>query len=159
MFFNLQNSYKGKTLWRKEVSVHRAFWIFINSVKVCKDMTNTFYIWGYYHMITNHTIYVHRGTTSTVYFICKSRTNKTGSISRDTSSPLHFYLCIMVICIILNKMKFILHCSLLDRTMKQSETGINAEHLFRSWQLNVESWPVSSQKVAHHRNIVAYYVL
>ncbi len=49
-------------------------------------MTNISYIWGYYHMITNHTIYIHRETTSTVYFICKSRTNKTGSISRDTRS-------------------------------------------------------------------------
>ncbi len=39
---------------------------------------------GCYDMITNHTIYVHRRTTSNVYFICKSRTNKTGSISRDT---------------------------------------------------------------------------
>ncbi len=47
-------------------------------------MTNTSYIWGYYHTITNHTIYVCRGTTSAVYFIYKSRTNKTGSISRDT---------------------------------------------------------------------------
>ncbi len=27
---------------------------------------------------------LHRGTTCTVYFICKSRTNKTGSISSDT---------------------------------------------------------------------------
>ncbi len=34
-------------------------------------MTNTSYISGYYHTITNHTTYVHRGTTSTVYFICK----------------------------------------------------------------------------------------
>ncbi len=33
-------------------------------------MTNNSYIWGYYHTITNHTIYVRRGTTSTVYFIC-----------------------------------------------------------------------------------------
>ncbi len=41
-------------------------------------MTNTSYIWGCYHTITNHTIYVHSGTTSTVYFICKSRTNKQG---------------------------------------------------------------------------------
>ncbi len=49
-------------------------------------MTYTSYIWGYYNMITNHTIYVRRGTTSIVYFICKSRTNKTGSISRDTRS-------------------------------------------------------------------------
>ncbi len=49
-------------------------------------MTNTSYIWGYYHMITNNTIYICRGMTSTVYFICKSRTNKTGSISRDTRS-------------------------------------------------------------------------
>ncbi len=49
-------------------------------------MINTSYIWGYYHTITNHTTYVRRGTTSTVYFICKSRTNKTGSISRDTRS-------------------------------------------------------------------------
>ncbi len=45
-------------------------------------MTNT----SYYHTITNHTIYVLRGTTFTVYFICKSRTNKTGSISKDTRS-------------------------------------------------------------------------
>ncbi len=49
-------------------------------------MTNTSYICGYYHMITNHTIYVRRGTTSTVYFIFKSRTNKTGLISRDARS-------------------------------------------------------------------------
>ncbi len=47
-------------------------------------MINISYIWGYCHTITNHTIYVRRGTTSTVYFIFKSRTNKTGSISRDT---------------------------------------------------------------------------
>ncbi len=39
----------------------------MKSVKVCKDMTNTSYIWGCYHTITNHTIYLHRGTTSTVY--------------------------------------------------------------------------------------------
>ncbi len=31
-------------------------------------MTNTSYIWGYFHTITNHTTYVHRGTTSTVFF-------------------------------------------------------------------------------------------
>ncbi len=37
-------------------------------------------------MITNHAIYVHRGTTSTVYFICKSRTNKAGLTSEDTRS-------------------------------------------------------------------------
>ncbi len=49
-------------------------------------MTNTSYIWGYYSTITNHTIYIRRGTTSTVYFICKSRTNNTESISRDTRS-------------------------------------------------------------------------
>ncbi len=35
-------------------------------------MTNTSYIWGCYHTITNHAIYIHRGTTSTIYFICKS---------------------------------------------------------------------------------------
>ncbi len=63
-----------------------AFRIVIKSVKVCTDMTNTSYNWGYYHTIANYTIYVRRGTTSTVYFICKSRTNKTGSISRDTRS-------------------------------------------------------------------------
>ncbi len=34
-------------------------------------------------MITNHAIYKCRGTTSTVSFICKSRTNKTGSTSID----------------------------------------------------------------------------
>ncbi len=56
---------------------HWEFRIIIKSVKVCKYMTKTSYIWGYYHMITNHTIYVRRGTTSTVYFICKCRTNKT----------------------------------------------------------------------------------
>ncbi len=64
--------------------MHRAFQIVIKSENECKDMTNTSYIWGYYHTITNHTIYMCRGTTSTVYFICKSRTNKTGSISRDS---------------------------------------------------------------------------
>ncbi len=45
--------------------------------KVYKDTTNTSYIWGYYHTTTNYTIYVCRGTTATVYFICKSRTKKT----------------------------------------------------------------------------------
>ncbi len=45
---------------------------------------NTSYIWGCYHMKTNHTIYVRRGTISTVYFISTSRTNKTGLLSEDT---------------------------------------------------------------------------
>ncbi len=67
-----KNLCTGKTLRSEEVSVHRAFRIVIMSVKVCKDMTNTSYIWGYYHTTTNHTIYVCRGTTSTVYFISKS---------------------------------------------------------------------------------------
>ncbi len=49
-----------------------------------KATTNTYYTWSCYHLITNHTIYVHRRTTSTVYFICKSRTNKTGFTSVDT---------------------------------------------------------------------------
>ncbi len=35
---------------------------------------NTSYIWGCYHTITNHAIYVHKGTASTIYYICKSRT-------------------------------------------------------------------------------------
>ncbi len=46
-------------------------------------MTNSSYIWGCYHTITNHTIYIHRGTTSTVYFICKPRTNKTGQVGLE----------------------------------------------------------------------------
>ncbi len=60
------------------------FRIVIKKVKVCKDMTNTSYIWDCYHTITNHTIYVRRETNSTVYFIYKPRTNKTGSISINT---------------------------------------------------------------------------
>ncbi len=47
---------------------------------------NTSYIWGCYHTITTHAIHVHRGTTSTVYFICKSKTNKTGLTLVDTRS-------------------------------------------------------------------------
>ncbi len=74
--------------WRSLI-VHWTFRIVIKNVKVCKDMTNTSYIWGCYHTITNHTIYLCRGTTSTVYFICKSRTSKTESISRDTSTMGH----------------------------------------------------------------------
>ncbi len=37
---------------------------------------NIYYIWSCNHMITNHAIYVHRGTTSTVYLIYKSRINE-----------------------------------------------------------------------------------
>ncbi len=43
-------------------------------------MTKTFYILGYYHTITNHTIYICRRTTSTVYFICNSRMECTWEI-------------------------------------------------------------------------------
>ncbi len=42
------------------------------------------YIWGCYHTIKSHILYIRKGTTSTVYFICKCRTNTTGSILRDT---------------------------------------------------------------------------
>ncbi len=40
-------------------------------------MTNTSYIRGYYHTITNHTLYVHRGTSSTVYsYACPEQTRQ-----------------------------------------------------------------------------------
>ncbi len=39
------------------------------SLKECKETTNTSYTWGCYHVITNHTTYIFRGTTSTVYFV------------------------------------------------------------------------------------------
>ncbi len=38
----------------------------------------------YIHLITKHKIYVHRGTTSTVYLEYKSRTNTTGLTSLET---------------------------------------------------------------------------
>ncbi len=41
---------------------------------------------GCYNLITNYIIYVHRRTTSTVYSICKSKTNKTGSASIHIST-------------------------------------------------------------------------
>ncbi len=47
---------------------------------------NTSYIWDCYQIITNHKIYVCRGITSTVYFICKSRPNKAGLTLGDTRS-------------------------------------------------------------------------
>ncbi len=42
-------------------------------------------------MITDLTIYVHRGTTSTVYFIRKFRTNKTeltSGVTRTSQRPI-----------------------------------------------------------------------
>ncbi len=74
-----------KQLWVvKTAESPGVFQIINKGVNVCKDTTNTSYTWGCYHMITNHTIYIHRGTTSTVYFICKSRRNKTELTSVDT---------------------------------------------------------------------------
>ncbi len=35
-----------------------------------------FNIWGYYHLINNKILYICRGTSPIVYFICKSRTNQ-----------------------------------------------------------------------------------
>ncbi len=75
--------YRKNFMEIRNLIVQRVFLIVIKSVKVCKDMTNNSYIWGYFHTITNHTIYICRGTTSTVYFIGKSKLYKTGLISRD----------------------------------------------------------------------------
>ncbi len=56
------------------------------------------------HTLTNHAIYVHRGTTSTVYFICRSRTNKTepGDTRSSVSS-------VVYICQTHNKNKWVFH--------------------------------------------------
>ncbi len=66
----------------RELLIHWIFWIVlsivIKRVMMCKDMTTRLTYMGCYHTITNHTMYVHRGTTSTVYFISKSKTNKIG---------------------------------------------------------------------------------
>ncbi len=72
-----------KTLGSKESS-HGPLDV-LNRHQECNGVErhNTSYIWGCYHIITNHTIYVHIGTTSTVYFICKFR-KKTGSTPGDT---------------------------------------------------------------------------
>ncbi len=82
--------YDTFTVRKKKLGVMRAqsighsdFWIVIKSNGVQRH-DNTSYIWGCYHMITHPTIYIRRGTTSTVYFMYKSRTNKTGSTSGDT---------------------------------------------------------------------------
>ncbi len=49
----------GKSLSCKNISQSRGEGVRIinKSVKVCKDTTNTSYIWGCYHTITNHKIY------------------------------------------------------------------------------------------------------
>ncbi len=52
--------------------IHWSFQIVIKSVKICKDMTNTTYIWGCYHTITNHTIYINRGAND---ILCQGQTH------------------------------------------------------------------------------------
>ncbi len=72
-----KTSIKPSYLCRVVKTAHglEAFWINNKRVKMYTYTTNTSYTWGCYHTITNHTIYVCRGTTPTVYFKCKSRTN------------------------------------------------------------------------------------
>ncbi len=58
----------------------------LNHQQECKDVQRHIHHFlhiGYYHIVTNHTTYVHRGDTSTVHFTFKSRT---GSTSGDTTN-------------------------------------------------------------------------
>ncbi len=69
----------------KTAHTSRAFKILNKRVTLYKDTTNTSYIWGCIHTITNYTIYMYLGTISTVYFKCKFRTTSLTSEYTRTS--------------------------------------------------------------------------